>query len=143
MAENKTMPTGASVAGFIAAIEPAFRRAECATMLDLMARATGLEPQMWGASIVGYGRYAYRYDSGHSGESLMAGFSPRKAAMTVYIVPGFAAFANDLARLGPHTHSVSCLYLKRLDRVDLAVLESMVGEAFRAMRGRHPDWKPA
>lgn len=140
MADNKTMPTGRPVGEFIAGVEPAARRAECAVMLDLMASATGLEPQMWGPSIVGYGRYAYTYASGHSGEAIMAGFSPRKQAMTVYVMPGFSAFGDDLARLGAHTHSVSCLYLKRLDRIDLAVLEALVGSAFEAMKARYPDW---
>lgn len=137
------MPTGVPVEEFVGGVEPLRRREESAVLLTLMARATGLKPQLWGPSIVGYGRYAYRYESGHSGESLMAGFSPRRAAMTVYIVPGFAAFANDLARLGPHTHSVSCLYLRRLNRIDLAVLEAMVAKAFDAMQRRYPDWKPA
>lgn len=143
MAENKTMPTGAPVDDFIAGVEPNRRREESTLMLDLMARATGLRPQMWGPSIIGFGRYAYTYDSGHSGQSMLTGFSPRKAAMVVYIVPGFAAFSGQLLRLGPHTHSVSCLYLKRLDRVDAGVLEDIVSTSVRAMQARYPDWTPA
>jgi hypothetical protein len=137
------MPTGVSVDDFIAGIEPPRRRDECAPMLDLMDRATGLRPQMWGPSIIGYGRYAYTYNSGHFGQSMLTGFSPRKAAMVVYVVVGFAAFSDQLARLGPHTHSVSCLYLKRLDRVDEGVLEDIVTNSVRAMKAKYPGWSPA
>lgn len=141
MAENKTVPTGVPVDRFIGSVEPLRRREESAAMLDLMARATGLIPQMWGPSIVGYGRYAYRYKSGHSGEHLLTGFSPRKAAMTIYIIPGFSAFDDELARLGPHERSVSCLYVKRLDQVDLSVLETIVAGSVRAMQEKYPDWQ--
>lgn len=137
------MPTGVSVDDFIAGIEMPRRRDECALMLELMGRATGLRPQMWGPSIIGYGRYAYTYDSGHSGQSTLTGFSPRKAAMVVYVVAGFAAFYGQLARLGPHTHSVFCLYLKRLDRVDEGILEEIVAKSVRAMKAKYPGWSPA
>lgn len=143
MAENKTGPTNVSVASFAAGVEPPRRREECAVMLELMARATGLEPQMWGPSIIGYGRYAYRYESGRAGEHLMAGFSPRKAAMTIYVIPGFSAFEDELSRLGLHERSVSCLYVKRLDGIDLGVLEDIVTRSVRLMKERYPDWQPA
>ncbi|HMQ58043.1 MAG TPA: DUF1801 domain-containing protein [Rhizobiaceae bacterium] len=139
MTENKTKPTGASVEAFVDGLADVRRRDESRQLLGLMARATRLAPQMWGPSIVGYGRYRYRYDSGHSGESMLTGFSPRKGAMTVYIVPGFKPYGDLLARLGPHTHSVSCLYLKRLDKIDAAVLEELVVASVNRMREIYPE----
>ncbi len=139
MTENKTKPTGASVEAFVDGLADVRRRDESRQLLGLMARATRLAPQMWGPSIVGYGRYRYRYDSGHSGESMLTGFSPRKGAMTVYIVPGFKPYGDLLARLGPHTHSVSCLYLKRLDKIDAAGLEKIVVASVNRMREIYPE----
>ncbi|MFZ1682421.1 MAG: DUF1801 domain-containing protein [Rhizobiaceae bacterium] len=141
MSDAKTRPTGVPVEEFIAAVEPERRRREAAIMLDLMARATGFEPLMWGPSIIGYGRYPYTYSSGHSGEWPIAAFSPRKAQLVVYVMPGFDAYATELAALGPHAHSVSCLYLKRLDAVDLAVLERIVTDSVARMKERYPGWR--
>lgn len=128
--DNKTRATGAVVGAFVDAVEPASRREDSRTLLELMRRATGEEPVMWGPSIVGFGSYHYRYDSGREGDATAAGFSPRKANLTVYFADGFEDYADDLARLGPHTTSVSCLYLKKLDGVDLAVLEDMVRRSY-------------
>lgn len=139
MSENKTKPTGASVTDFIASVEPAGRRDDAGVLLDLMARATGLEPEMWGPSIVGYGRCHYRYDSGREGDWILTGFSPRKAAMSVYIMPGFAPYADLLTRLGKHKTGVCCLYLGRLNKVDLGVLETIVADSVARMRDRHRD----
>src|SRR5690606_13341003 len=107
------------------------RREDARTLRVLLERATGQPARMWGTSIVGFGRYHYRYASGREGDAPAAGFSPRKANLTVYFVLGFDRFAEDLARLGPHTTSVSCLYLKSLDGVDLALLEDMVARSYR------------
>lgn len=127
---NKTQPTDADVEAFIEQVEPAGRREDAWTMLELMKRATGQPPVLWGSSIVGFGRYHYRYASGREGDAGAAGFSPRKASTTVYFPDGFDDYAEELARLGPHTTSVSCLYLKRLDAVDLDVLEGMVRRSY-------------
>jgi hypothetical protein len=91
-----------------------------------MARVTGEVPHMFGTSVIGFGEYHYEYAGGHSGHAPAAGFAPRKAASTVYLPDGVGAHAELLARLGPHTTGVGCLYLKDLDRVDLAVLEEIV-----------------
>lgn len=128
--DNRTRATSADVGAFVDAVEPASRREDSRTLLELMRRATGEEPVMWGPSIVGFGSYHYRYDSGREGDATAAGFSPRKANLTVYFADGFEDYADDLARLGPHTTSVSCLYLKKLDGVDLAVLEDMVRRSY-------------
>lgn len=102
------------------------RRADAAVLLGLFQRVTGWQPQLWGPSIAGFGRYEYRYDSGHSGESLATGFSPRKAEIVVYILPGYGDFGPILARLGPHRLGKACLYLKRLDKVDMGALEDLI-----------------
>lgn len=128
--QNKTQPTDADVGAFVDKVEPASRREEARTLLALMERATGQPPVLWGPSIIGFGSYHYRYASGREGDAGAAGFSPRKASMTVYFPDGFDDYADELARLGPHTTSVSCLYLKKLDAVDLDVLEEMVRRSY-------------
>ena len=136
MAEQKTKPTKASVAKFIAAIPDEQRRAECRQLLKVHKAATGKRPVMWGPSIIGYGKYHYRYASGHQGKCCIAGFSPRKAALTVYIMAGFPEYRPLLKKLGPHKKSVSCLYLKSLDGVDLKVLETMIRKSVADVRRR-------
>lgn len=128
---STTQPTDADVGAFIDQVEPAVRRDDAWTMLELMKRATGQSPVLWGPSIIGFGSYHYRYDSGREGDAAAAGFSPRRASTTVYFPDGFDDYADDLARLGPHTTSVSCLYLKKLDTVDLDVLEGMVRRSYQ------------
>lgn len=140
MAENKTQPTDADVHAFIAGIEPERRRKESLVLLDLMGRVTRFEPRMWGKSIVGYGQYHYRYDSGREGDSLLTGFSPRKAAMTIYIMPGFDRHRNLLTKLGKHKISVSCLYVTRLDAVNLDILEEVIGDSVERMKAIYPNW---
>jgi hypothetical protein len=123
---NKTLPTAIAVADFLDAVEPQARRQEAVTLDALFRRATGYEPVMWGPTIVGYGRYHYRYASGREGFSLATGLSPRKAAISVYVLPGYADFGPILADLGPHSLGKSCLYIRRLAEVDLGVLERLI-----------------
>lgn len=130
--DNAHRATAASVDAFLDAVPDARRRAEARTLLTVMERATGQAPVMWGGSIVGFGSYHYRYASGREGDAAAAGFSPRKGALTVYFPMGFDEHADALARLGPHTTSVSCLHLKRLDAVDLDVLEELVRKGYAA-----------
>lgn len=132
-APNKTVPTDRSVAEFLDAVPDERRRAEAWTVLELVRQVTGLEPAMWGPSIVGFGTYHYRYPTGREGDMPLAGFSPRKAAMTVYLTDGVEAHADALARLGPHKVGKGCLYLAHLDRVDLGVLEDMVRQSYRSL----------
>jgi len=122
---QKTQGAPFDRAAWEAELEPA-AQAEGAALLALFSRATGWEPRLWGASMVGFGRYAYRYPSGHSGESLATGFAARKAEWSVYIMPGCADHGAILARLGPHRMGKSCFYLRRLDRVDMGALEELV-----------------
>ena len=123
----------ASVEAFIAAVPDDARRADARELAGLLAEWTGEPPAMSGTSIVGFGSYRYRYASGREGEAGAAGFSPRKAATTVYLPDGFAAYADLLADLGPHTTSVSCLYLKNLDDVDLSVLETILRRSWETV----------
>lgn len=122
MAELKTQPSNASVDAFLAKSEPAGRRKDALVLLDIMKRVTGVEPVMWGPSIVGFGRYHYRYSSGHEGDMPVIGFSPRKGAMSVY---GLHFYDDEslLLGLGPYKTGKGCLYLGRFDRLDLTVLE--------------------
>jgi hypothetical protein len=131
-AELKTTETTASVDAFIAK-QPADIAADCRAIMGLMRKATGEDTKLWGASIVGYGRYAYTYDTGREGEWMITGFSPRKANLTLYIMMGFEEEAALMEKLGKHTTGKSCLYIKKLSDVDLRVLESLIVKGVRAM----------
>jgi hypothetical protein len=137
MTENKTRPTKSSVATFIAALTDQSRRADAKTLIKLMQGAAGDKPKMWGPSIVGFGSYHYKYDSGREGEMPLIGFSPRKSAMVLYNLAGFQDSEALLARLGKHTTGKSCIYIKKLADVDEQVLETLVVESVRALRARH------
>jgi hypothetical protein len=138
MAENKTQATPASVSDFIAAVDHPTRRADAETLDALFRRVTGWQPQMWGPSIIGYGEYHYVYDSGREGDFLATGFSPRKANMSVYIMPGYADFSDILARLGKHKIGKSCLYINKLADVDLSVLEELICAGLRDLAAKWP-----
>ncbi|MCI4645661.1 MAG: DUF1801 domain-containing protein [Hyphomonadaceae bacterium] len=140
--ENKTKPTTVSPEDFLETVEPARKREDGKALLDLFARVTGLKPQMWGPSIIGYGRYHYKYDSGREGEFMMTGFSPRKTSLTLYIMPGyqFDSMKEKLDRLGKHKLGKSCLYINKLADVDEAVLEEIIIEGLDYMRGKYETW---
>lgn len=129
MSEMKTQPTEAAVSAFLEGVADPVRREECQAVLDLMRRVTGVEPKMWGGSMVGFGSYHYRYESGREGDWFVTGFSPRKANLTLYIMAGFDRYEGLLERLGKYSTGKSCLYLKRLSDVDLTVLEALVRES--------------
>src|SRR5580700_10860075 len=125
MAENKTKPTKLSVAAFIDALPEPMRRADAIALVKLMKSATGEKPKMWGPSIIGFGSYHYRYESGREGDTPLAGFSPRKAATAIYGM-GLGDSEALLAKLGKHTTGEGCLYIKKLADVDQKVLEALV-----------------
>jgi hypothetical protein len=140
MAENKTKPTEVTVADFIAAVPDPRRRAEAEAIDAIYRRVTGLEPRMWGPSIVGYGSYDYKYESGREGTSCRGGFSPRKAALVLYLGGDEEPDAARLyAQLGKHSLGKVCLYIKRLGDVDLAVLERLVALSWDDMNARYPS----
>ncbi|KPP83789.1 MAG: hypothetical protein HLUCCA08_08280 [Rhodobacteraceae bacterium HLUCCA08] len=136
--QNKTRATEASVAAFLDRIAPPTRRADARALDALFRRVTGWQPRMWGPSMVGYGRYHYVYDSGREGEMLATGFAPRKANLSIYIMPGYQDFAAELARLGKHRHGKSCLYVTRLADIDLDVLEEIVARGLDRLRTYWP-----
>ncbi len=144
MAELKTRPAGggSEVRAFLAAVEPPQRRADAQVVLELMREVTGKPPQLWGGSIVGFGNYHYKYASGHEGDWFLTGFSPRKQALTLYIMAGFTRYESLLAKLGKFKTGKSCLYLNKLDDVDLAVLRQLVkasAEHVATLQGREHD----
>ena len=137
MAANKTKETDGRVDDFIGAVEDERKRNDSRELIELMRTITGAEPKMWGSSLVGFGRYHYKYASGREGDFFITGFSPRKAALTVYIMPGFDGYSDQLARLGPHKTGKSCLYLKNLEAIDRDVLEEIVSDSVRCMREKY------
>lgn len=139
MSDLKTRPTDDSVADFLAGVEPTSRRADARTLAALLTEVTGEAPVMWGTSIVGFGRYTYVNTTKKPADWPIIGFSPRKANLTVYIMPGFDGYADLLARLGKHKTSVSCLYLNRLSDIDLEVLREMTTRSVAWMRARYPS----
>lgn len=130
MSENKTKPTSASVDDFIAAIENPRRRLDALASLEIYKQVTGLQPVMWGPSIIGFGSIHYAYESGREGDMPAAGFSPRKANMTFYVGDDFEGAEELYARLGKHKKSVSCLYINKLDDVDLDVLREIIARQY-------------
>ena len=126
MAENKTKPTSASVDDFIAAIENTRRRSDTVIALDMYKAITGCSPVMWGPSIIGFGSRHYAYSSGREGNAPVACFSPRKANMTFYVGDKFVGAKALYAKLGKHKKSVACLYINKLDDVDLDVLREII-----------------
>lgn len=137
MAENKTKPTEVDPVDFIAAVGHDTRRADAEVLLDIMRRVTGCEPKMWGPTIVGFGRYHYRYESGREGDSMLTGFSPRKANLVIYALPEDVGASRHLAALGKHRAGTSCLYINKLADIDLDILEQIVSESVAATRRDH------
>jgi len=136
---NKTRPETASADAFIAAVEDPDRRADCTRIAEIMAEATGAPATMWGASMVGFGSYHYRYASGREGDFFLTGFAPRKTNISLYIMAGFGDFESLMQRLGKYKTGKSCLYIKRLADVDEAVLIELIGESVAWMRKKYPS----
>ncbi|WP_421785818.1 DUF1801 domain-containing protein [Hyphobacterium sp.] len=126
MSENKTQPTKTTPADYIATVEPEARREQSRQLLAFFERVTGWKPRMWGPSIIGFGEYHYKYDSGREGDFLATGFSPRKANLTLYIMPGYEDYGPILERLGKHKLGKSCLYINKLEDIDMDVLAELV-----------------
>ena len=136
MASTKTLPSDESAEAFVAAVPSDARREDARKLCDLLAEWTGEPPVLWGTGIVGFGRYHYRYASGHEGTAPLVGFSPRKTNLVVYLVGGLEdRYPQLLERLGPHKAGKGCLYLKRLDDVDRSVLRALVERTVRVHRG--------
>ena len=139
-AKLKTTQNEKSIINFIASVENEQRRKDANTLLKLFNLVTGMKPKMWGTSIIGYGRYEYKYESGREGEFMMTGFSPRKANSTIYIMPGYQDLSEMLEQLGKHKTGKSCLYINKLTDVDLDVLEEIIKFGLVYMRSKYKTY---
>lgn len=131
MAENKTQPTDQSVKSFIEALDDQQKISDSYSLVKLMKEVTGCDPKMWGPSIIGFDQYHYKYESGREGDMLKAGFSPRKREFSIYIMSGFKRQEELLQKLGKHRTGKACLYVKKLDDIDMDVLREMVEESVK------------
>lgn len=133
-AELKTKRNEASVAAFLVGVTPVEKREDCLQLVEMMTQATGAEPKMWGASIVGFGSFHYKYASGREGDWFLTGFSPRQGNLTLYVMNGCANYGNLLERLGHPKTGVSCLYLKGLAGLDASALQKLIKKSVAATR---------
>ena len=138
MSGNKTVATNEDVQDFLRQVEPERRRADGLRLNEIFQQVTGYAPRMWGPSIVGYGEYHYTYDSGREGDFLATGFSPRKANLSIYIMPGYADFGPILDRLGKHKMGKSCLYINKLADVDEDVLAELIRAGLADLDAKWP-----
>lgn len=136
MADLKTKATRVSPKAFLDKQADEGRRKDCARLVQIMKKATGEEPRMWGASMVGFGQYHYRYESGHEGDTFVIGFAPRKTDLTLYLPGAIQKSPDLLGKLGKHKTGKGCLYIKRLDDVDLGVLERLVAVSVKHQRSK-------
>ena len=137
MAEPKTRPTKKSVAAYLAAIPDAQTRRDCKTLVTMMKKATGAAPKMWGPAIVGFGTYRYTYSSGRTGDWPVSAFSPRKGTLVVYLMPGFDAMKEILTGMGRCKTSKACLYVKRLEDIDLVRLDRLIRASVEGVRKQY------
>lgn len=138
---NKTVQTTVSPKAFVASIEHPVRKADAEMLLPWFTKVTGYPAVMWGESLIGYGRYHYEYDSGRSGDFLITGFSPRKANLSLYIMPGYQDLDDYLVRLGKHKIGKACLYINKLADIDMSVLEEIVQHGNQYMKNNYKTWK--
>ena|SRR4030042_4740292 len=137
MAQNKTKATEASVESYLSAIGDEARRKDCEVLAKLMTKATKHQPKMWGTSIVGFGSYHYKYESGREGDACLTGFSSRKSDISVYLMASFPGQEELLSKLGKHKMGKGCLYVRKLSNVDLEVLEQLIVDSFAEMKRRY------
>jgi hypothetical protein len=139
MAKNKTTETENSVTAFLASISDTKRREDCTSIIDLLNKLSHFEPKMWGTSIVGFGIYNYKYESGHEGNAPLVGLASRKNAITVYLASTFEEKEALLSQLGKHKTSKACLYIQKLEDIDIAVLSQLVQKSIARIKELYPD----
>ncbi|MEI9945137.1 MAG: DUF1801 domain-containing protein [Chitinophagaceae bacterium] len=139
MAELKTKATEQSVESFLDKATNEDVRKDCLAIIKLMKKVTGSKAKMWGPSIIGFGKYHYKYESGHEGDMCLTGFSPRKQNMALYIMASAPGQAELLKKLGKHKATKGCLYIKQLKDVDIAVLEKLISRAVDYVKKKYPD----
>jgi hypothetical protein len=137
MAELKTKVNKASVEKFLNGVKDEQKRKDSFTILEIMKKITKEDPKMWGPSIVGFGKYHYKYESGREGDMCITGFSPRKNALTIYILPGFLKYDPLMKKLGKYKTGVSCLYIKKLEDVDMKILKDLISESYKYMKKKY------
>ena len=137
MCQNKTQATKASVESFLDKVESEEKRKDAYSLLEIMHRITAEEAVMWGPSIVGFGTYHYKYESGREGDCFIVGFSPRKVAITIYIMPGFERHHQLMAKLGKFKTGKACLYIKKLRDVDMTILEELIKSSYQYMVNKY------
>ncbi len=135
----KTVENCGDVDAFINGVENKTRREDAFAVKKIMGRVTGHPAMMWGTSIVGFGRYHYRYESGREGDLFRSGFSPRKQNLVLYLMPGYQDYSSYLARLGKHKTGKSCLYINKLSDIDISVLEELVTKAYGDLEEKYPQ----
>jgi hypothetical protein len=134
-----THPLPKEVAAFLSSLDNPKRISDATAVLAMMQTITKLPPKMWGTSLIGFDSYHYKYDSGREGDSFVTGLSPRKQKLVIYITPGFDGYQHLLDKLGKHKTSVSCLYINKLEDIDLTVLEQLIAQAHKDMKAKYPD----
>ena len=139
MAKNKTIETENSVSDFLASISDIKRREDCVSIIDLLKNLSGFEPKMWGTAIVGFGIYNYKYESGHEGNAPLVGIASRKNAITIYLASGFDEKETLLSKLGKHKSSKACLYIQKLEDIDIAVLSQLVQKSISHIKELYPN----
>ncbi len=137
MSNLKTQRTDSSVEDFLESVDNEEKRADCLRILELMKKVTGEDPQMWGPGIIGFGSYHFKYDSGREGDWFITGFAPRKKEITLYILAGFAEHDDLMQKLGKYRIGKGCLFLKRIDDIDLSVLNELVERSVAYMRSEY------
>ena len=138
MSQNKTRQTCANVEQFINDVARPTQRSDALLLNEIFQEVTGFDPVMWGPSIIGYGKYHYRYDSGREGDMLATGFSPRKANLSLYIMPGYQNLASIRERLGKHKCRKACLYINKLEDIELAVLRELIETGLSQLKALWP-----
>lgn len=139
MAELKTKPTAQAVQAFLDKVPSEQMRDDSAELIKMMKKATGEPPKMWGPSIIGFGQYHYKYDSGHEGDMCMIGFSPRKQNISLYVMASAEDNQDLLAKLGKHKTGAACLYVKKLEDIDTKVLEALIKRSITYMKKKYPS----
>ena len=138
MSDLKTRKNDSKVIDFINGVEDKQKRRDCHEVIQIMKEVTGKEPEMWGNSIVGFGSYHYKYESGREGDWFLTGFSPRKEILSLYIMAGFSQYESLLTDLGKHKTGKSCLYIKRLQDVNLNILREMISSSVQMIEKKYP-----
>jgi len=137
MTQNKTIATTADVTKFLQSVDNPIRKRDGETILAMMEKITAESPVIWGTSLVGFGQYHYKYESGREGGSFLTGFSPRKTSMSIYIMPGFEPYEALLKKLGKYKTGKSCLYINKFEDIDIKILEKIIAQSVKDMRKKY------